>query len=54
MSPSMTHKEDLRRLLDYTVWANHRVMRVAATLTLDDFKRDLGPATAACGGPSPT
>jgi len=35
-------KEDLGRLLEYTVWANHRVMRTAATLSPDDFKRDLG------------
>ena len=38
----MLTKEGLSRLLEYTVWANHRVMRVAATLALDDFKRDLG------------
>jgi uncharacterized damage-inducible protein DinB len=38
----MLDKEDLGRLLEYTVWANHRVMRVAATLATDDFKRDLG------------
>jgi uncharacterized damage-inducible protein DinB len=38
----MLGKEGLGRLLDYTVWANHRVMRVAATLAPDDFKRDLG------------
>lgn len=38
----MLGKEDLGRLLEYTVWANHRVMRVAATLSVDDFKRDLG------------
>ena len=38
----MLTKEDLGRLLEYTVWANHRVMRVAATLAPDDFKRDLG------------
>lgn len=37
----MLSKEDLGRLLDYTVWANHRVMRVAATLSDDDWKRDL-------------
>jgi len=37
----MLSKEDLGRLLDYTVWANHRVMRVAATLSEDDWKRDL-------------
>jgi uncharacterized damage-inducible protein DinB len=38
----MLGKDDLARLLRYTVWANHRVMRVAATLSVDDFKRDLG------------
>ena len=36
------NKTDLRRLLDYTVWANRRVVRAAATLALDDFRRDLG------------
>jgi uncharacterized damage-inducible protein DinB len=35
-------KDDLQRLVDYTVWANHRVVRAAATLTVDEFKRDLG------------
>lgn len=37
----MLNKDDLGRLIEYTVWANHRVLRVAATLSLDDFKRDL-------------
>ena len=37
----MIDKATVRRLFDYTVWANHRVMRMAATLTLDDFRRDL-------------
>jgi uncharacterized damage-inducible protein DinB len=37
----MLDKEGAGRLLDYTVWANHRVMRAAATLSVDDFKRDL-------------
>ena len=35
-------KSGLRRLLDYTVWANRRVVRAAATLTPDEFRRDLG------------
>ncbi len=38
----MLSKEDAGRLVDYTVWANHRAMRAAATLSNDDFKRDLG------------
>jgi uncharacterized damage-inducible protein DinB len=38
----MTNKEALGRLLEYTAWANHRTMRAAATLSIDDFKRDLG------------
>jgi uncharacterized damage-inducible protein DinB len=38
----MLDKEGAGRLLEYTVWANHRVMRVAATVAVDDFKRDLG------------
>lgn len=38
----MFDKDDVRRLFDYTVWANHRIVRVAATLGVDDFKRDLG------------
>jgi len=38
----MIDKADLSRLFDYTVWANHRVLRAAATLAVDDFKRDLG------------
>lgn len=38
----MLTKEAFGRLLEYTVWANHRVLRAAATLSADDFKRDLG------------
>lgn len=38
----MIDKDGAGRLLDYTIWANHRVMRAAATLSADDFKRDLG------------
>jgi uncharacterized damage-inducible protein DinB len=36
----MLGKEDLARLFEYNVWANHRLMRAAATLSVDDFKRD--------------
>ena len=38
----MLKKQDLGRLLDYTEWANHRVVRAAATLEVDAFRRDLG------------
>jgi uncharacterized damage-inducible protein DinB len=38
----MTNKDALRRLLDYTSWGDHRVLRAAATVSVDDFKRDLG------------
>jgi len=38
----MLGKEDLGRLLDYTVWANHRIMRAAATLAGDEWKKDMG------------
>lgn len=38
----MLQKRDLGRLLEYNVWANHRIVRAAATLTVDEFKRDLG------------
>jgi uncharacterized damage-inducible protein DinB len=37
----MLDKDAAGRLLDYTVWANHRVLRAAATIGPDDFKRDL-------------
>jgi uncharacterized damage-inducible protein DinB len=38
----MLDKEALSRLIDYTIWANHRAMRACATVTVDDFKRELG------------
>ena len=34
-------KEALARMLEYTRWANHRIVRASATLTLDEFRRDL-------------
>jgi uncharacterized damage-inducible protein DinB len=37
----MLSKDDLGRLLEYTVWANHKLVRTAATLDVDDFKREL-------------
>jgi uncharacterized damage-inducible protein DinB len=38
----MLDKAALARLLDYTVWANHRILRACATLPPDDFLRELG------------
>jgi uncharacterized damage-inducible protein DinB len=38
----MLAKDDISRLLRYTVWANHRIMRAAVTLAVEDFKKDLG------------
>jgi uncharacterized damage-inducible protein DinB len=38
----MLDKSDLGRLLEYTVWANHRALRAAALLSIADFRRDLG------------
>jgi len=38
----MLAKDDLRRLLDYGSWANRKLVRAAATLGTDDFKRELG------------
>jgi uncharacterized damage-inducible protein DinB len=38
----MLEKTDLGRLLEYTVWANHRVLRATALLPVDDYRRDLG------------
>jgi len=38
----MLDKDALQRLIDYTIWANHRAMRACATISVDDFKRELG------------
>jgi uncharacterized damage-inducible protein DinB len=38
----MTNKDALGRLLEYTEWANRRAIRMTATLSVDDFRRDLG------------
>lgn len=38
----MLDRADASRLFEYTVWANHRAMRGAATLSAEDFKKDLG------------
>lgn len=38
----MLDRDGAARLLAYTVWANHRVVRAAATLALEDYRRDLG------------
>ena len=38
----MFDKAGAERLLQYTIWANHRVMRACATLDPPDFVRDRG------------
>jgi uncharacterized damage-inducible protein DinB len=38
----MLDKDALSRLIDYTIWANHRVMRACATIPPDDFVREMG------------
>ena len=38
----MLDKDALSRLIDYTIWANHRVMRACATIPVDDYRRELG------------
>ena len=38
----MLSKDDLGRLFEYSVWANHKLVRAAATLSVNDFKRELG------------
>jgi uncharacterized damage-inducible protein DinB len=38
----MTNKDALKRLLMYTSWANHRVMRAAVGLSPEDFRKDMG------------
>ncbi len=35
-------KDDILRIFDYTKWANHRALRGAALLSVEDFKKDLG------------
>lgn len=37
----MVEKSDLGRLLEYTIWANHRALRGAALLAPDQFRRDM-------------
>jgi uncharacterized damage-inducible protein DinB len=39
---AMTNKGALGRLLAYTTWANHRVMRAAVVLSPMDFRKDMG------------
>src|SRR5687767_4212342 len=46
----MTGKDDLARLLDYTVWANHRAMRATATAPATEFSRDLGASFGSLRG----
>jgi uncharacterized damage-inducible protein DinB len=34
-------KDAIVRLVDYTEWANHRILDTASTLSVEDFRRDL-------------
>ena len=38
----MLSKPGVVRLVDYTNWANHRALRAAALLSVEDFRKDLG------------
>jgi uncharacterized damage-inducible protein DinB len=38
----MIAKDELERLLEYNIWANHRMLRVAVLLNVEDFQRELG------------
>ena len=35
-------REGMARLLEYTKWANHKVLHAVATLSAEDFRKDLG------------
>lgn len=37
----MTTKAAMLRLLAYNDWANHRILRAVATLTVDEYRRDM-------------
>ncbi|MCU0241284.1 MAG: damage-inducible protein DinB [Vicinamibacteria bacterium] len=38
----MLTRADIKRLLAYTLWANHRILRAAAQLSSEDFRRSIG------------
>lgn len=46
----MLDKADLVRLHEYTVWANHRVLRVAATLGVEEYRREMGTSHGSVRG----
>ena len=46
----MLDKDALSRLFDYTIWANHRMMRACATIPVDDYKRELGASFGSIRG----
>ena len=41
---------DVRRLFAYNDWANHRVLAASATVSLEDFGRDLGASFGSLRG----
>ena len=46
----MLDKDALARLIDYTIWANHRVMRACATISPADFVRELAASHGSLRG----
>jgi uncharacterized damage-inducible protein DinB len=46
----MLQKADFQRLFEYTIWANHRVMRAAALLSVADFRKDMGSSLGGVRG----
>ena len=36
------HLQDIHNLYDYNYWANHRILGVVETLTIEQFTKDLG------------
>ncbi len=46
----MLQKADFQRLFEYTIWANHRLLRAAALLSVPDFRRDMGSSLGGVRG----
>lgn len=46
----MLQKADFQRLFDYTIWANHRILRAVALLSVEDYRRDMGSSLGGVRG----